>query len=262
MNKIKIVALATVCIFSLGACRTKKLSVVPEQKMQVKISEEEILKKNAIASLATSDFNYNFLSSKAKVKINREGKDFSLTFNIRMQKDEQIWISVNAIGGIEVARALLNKDSVRLLDRLNKQYIVKDYLYLSELLNTKVDFFLLQDLMLGNNPKNLEYINASFSQSENLYIFEGLKDFLNYTINTRKEDSKLVYIQLKDSRDTKKNVNVNYGGFKLVENTNFPFLISSVASSEKESLSLNLEYVKVEKVEKLEFPFNVPKKFD
>lgn len=262
MNKIKIIAFAVVCIFSLQSCRTKKLVVVPGQKMEVQISEEEIQKKNAIASLNTSDFNYNYLSSKAKVKINREGKDFSLTFNIRMQKDEKIWISVNAIGGIEVARALLNKDSVRLLDRLNKQYIVKDYQFLSELLNTKIDFYLLQDLMIGNNPKNLEYINASFSQTVNLYKFEGIKDFLNFTINTRKEDSKLVYVQLNDTRDAKKSVNVSYGGFKLVDNANFPFLISSVASSEKESLSLNLEYVKVEKVEKLEFPFNVPKKFD
>jgi hypothetical protein len=69
-------------------------------------------------------------------------------------------------------------------------------------------------------------------------------------------------IRLSDTRNTSKNVAVNYGGFKLVDALNFPFLISSTASSEKESLSLNLEYVKVEKVDKLEFPFNVPKKFD
>ena len=261
MNKTTAGILIVLSVFTFSACRTKKVVQLPKQQ-QIQVSAEEMLKSTIVPSLPKSDFNFQYLSSKAKVKVNRDGKDFNLTFNIRMQKDEQIWISVNAIGGIEVARALINKDSIRLLDRLNKQYIVKDFQFLSEMLNMNIDFYMLQDLMLGNTPKNFDYMNSTLSQSEYSYQFLGIKEFLNYTVVTRIEDLKLLSINLKDSRYINKTVAINYGGFKLVDAMNFPFLISSTTSSEKESLSLNLEYVKVEKVDKLEFPFNVPKKFD
>ncbi len=261
MNKSTARILILISVLAFSACRTKKVVQQPDQQ-QIQVSAEELLKSSIVPIIRNANFNFQFISAKAKVKVNRDGKDFNLTFNIRMQKDEQIWISVNAIGGIEVARALLNKDSIRLLDRLNKQYLVKDYQFLSELLNTSVDFYLLQDLMLGNTPKNFNYMSSTLSQSDYAYEFTGTKDFLNYTVDARKEDLKLLSIRLRDTRNSAKNVAVNYGGFKLVDALNFPFLISSTASSEKESLSLNLEYVKVEKVDKLEFPFNVPKKFD
>ncbi len=262
MNRVKICLLFIITTLGFSACKTQKKKLTIEPKLVLEISKEELQKSRVIENLRTSDFDFNYLISKSKVKIKRDDKEFTLTFNIRMHKNNQIWISVNAIGGIEVARALLNKDSVQLLDRINKQYIVKDYDYLSEMLQTNVDFLLLQDLMVGNVPKQLDYAKASFTQTGADYRFEGVRDFINYVVNARLEDAKLSAIQLTDNRNTKKSVNVNYTDFKLVGNTNFPFLISSVASSEKESLSLKLEYLKVEKVEKLEFPFNVPKKFD
>lgn len=261
MNRAKNYLFVFILAIGFSACKTKKVPPQTEQKA-IEISKEEIQKSKVISSLSASDFDFNFLSTKSRVKIKRDDKEFTLTFNIRMHKNNQIWISVNAIGGIEVARVLMNKDSVRLLDRINKQYIVKDYVYLSELLQTKVDFSLMQDLMVGNVPKQLDYTKAVFSQTDVDYRFEGLKDFISYAIDARIVDAKLSAIRLTDNRNTKKSVSVNYSDFKLVENSNFPFLISSVASSEKESLSLKLEYLKVEKVEKLEFPFNVPKKFD
>jgi hypothetical protein len=262
MNKTIARIFVLVSVLAFSACRTKKVVPQSADQQQIQVSAEELLKSSIVPIIRNADFNFQFLSAKAKVKAIKDGKDFNLTFNIRMQKDEQIWISVNAIGGIEVVRALLNKDSIRLLDRLNKQYLVKDYLFLSELLNTSVDFYLVQDLMLGNTPKNFNYMTSTLSQSDHTYEFTGKKDFMNYTIDARKEDLKLLSIRISDARNSTKNVVVNYGGFKLVDALNFPFLISSTASSEKESLSLNLEYVKVEKVDKLDFPFNVPKKFD
>jgi hypothetical protein len=81
-------------------------------------------------------------------------------------------------------------------------------------------------------------------------------------LNIRKEDYKTQSIVLSDLENKKRKVEVNYGGYKIFEGYNFPYLISSLASSQKESLSLNLEYVKVEKVNNLEFPFTIPKKFD
>lgn len=260
MNKIGVSFLIILTI-GISSCRVKKVVHNPNSD-KTEISEELRMKSDIIPQLKLANFNFEYLTSKAKVKVSRGDKDYSLTFNMRLQKDEQIWISVNAIGGIEVARVLLNKDSVRILDRLNKQYMVKDYVFLSELLKTNVDFFLIQDLILGNSPVNFDYTNSNLTEDVNTYQFAGNQELIYFEVGVRKEDYKLKGLKVNDVENPDMKVSVNYDGFKLIDGSNFPFLITSFASSQKESLTLNLEYVKVEKVNSLEFPFNVPKKFE
>jgi hypothetical protein len=261
MNNLKLyIVILSVAIFS-SSCRVKKLKVEPS-KDNLELSVEDELKRKILPYIKTSNFNFQYLIAKAKVNVKREGKDFNLTFNIRVENNTKIWISVNALGGIEVARVLLSQDSVKIIDRLNKQYIAKDYIFLSELLKTNVSYALIQDMMFGNAPSTIDYEKSVISMNESTYQFEGNQEMINYTVNLRKEDFKLLVLNLLDQGEEKRQVEVNYGGFKLIENQNFPFLINSIASSPKESLTLNLEYAKIEKVTNLEFPFNVPKKFD
>jgi len=260
MNKIIRYSLLSCILFSVISCRVKKVEPV-NGGQKIELSKEEQEKLKFIERLQTSYFDYTFLSAKAKVKVNRAGTDFSLTFNIRAQKNERIWISANAIGGIEVARILLTKDSVKILDKFQKKYIAQDYRYLSELLKTNVNFEMMQDLMFGNAPKNYDYSSADVLQNAATVQFNGVAEATAWAIDLRKDDLRLQRISMAEAA-TKRNVEINYGAYKMVGDSNFPHLISSTASSQKESLSLNLEYVKVEKVNNLEFPFNVPKNFD
>ena len=260
MNKyIQYILLFTLLI-TVASCRVKKVEPVFGGQ-NIELSKEEQEKLKFIERIQTSYFDYSFLSAKAKVKVHRTGTDFNLTFNIRAQKNEKIWISANAIGGIEVARVLLTKDSVKILDKFQKKYIAQDYKYLSELLNTNVNFEMMQDLMFGNAPRNYDYSTAEVLQNGNTVHFIGVNKPTSWAIELRKDDLRLQRISMSES-ESKRTVEVNYGGYKLVDSSNFPYLISSTASSQKESLSLILEYVKVEKVNNLEFPFNVPKNFD
>ncbi len=261
MNKLSIYIFCALFTFGISSCRVKKLEPRTESQ-KIEISKEEEIKLKFIEGIQSSYFDYAFLSAKAKVKVNRAGTDFTLTFNIRAQKDQKIWISANAIGGIEVARVLLTIDSVKILDKLSKRYITGDYKYLSELLKTNVDFYMMQDLLFGNAPHNFNYKEATILQNESTVQFNGIENITTYAIDLHKVDLRLQRISLIESAENKRTVEVNYGGYKLVDNSNFPHLISSAATSQKESLSLNLEYVKVEKVNNLEFPFNIPKNFD
>lgn len=252
-----------ICFASLFlfSCKTRKLESKTDNT-KVEISQSDVLRLTTISKIEEANFDYKFLSAKAKVKVNREGKDFNLTFNIRMQKNERIWISVNAIASIEVARVLLTKDSVKVIDRINKQYIVKDYAFLSELLKTDVDFLTIQNMMIGNAPSDLNYKKAEFNEFPNYYEFAGKEKGRQYVVHLRKDDVKLNSINFTEGTGDKRSVNVDYNGYKLIENSNFPFLINSKASSQKESVSLNVEYQKVEKVVNLDFPFSIPKRFE
>lgn len=250
-----------IVFISVSGCRTKKL-MESSAHTQIEISKEDALKVKLIDDIQKSVFDYNFITAKAKVKVTREGKDFSLTFNIRAHKNDKVWISVNALGGIEVARVLMTKDSVKIIDRFSKQYHAADYVFLSGLLKTDVNFQLIQDLMFGNCPNEFNYSDAAISQNEATYQFAGKNKSSNFEVEVRKDDFRLHTISLIDILDVKRTVKAGYSGYRTLDQSNFPFFINATATSQKESVSLNLEYVKVEKVNNLDFPFNVPKNFD
>ena len=66
------------------------------------------------------------------------GKGQSLKGSIKILKDSIIMIQINAPTGIiEVDRLYITPDSVKLIDRLKKKYILSNFSYLSKKLNMK-----------------------------------------------------------------------------------------------------------------------------
>jgi hypothetical protein len=49
-----------------------------------------------------------------------DGKNYDVNATMRMYKDSAIWLSANAVLGIEAMRVLITKDSVKLLNKLDK----------------------------------------------------------------------------------------------------------------------------------------------
>jgi hypothetical protein len=96
-------------------------------------------------------FVFSKFSAKADVEYtNRNNESESFDVNMRICKDSVIWISITPLLGIEVARVLITPDSLRILDRLKKTCTTRDYSYLEDLLKTKVNFEIMQAVMVGN----------------------------------------------------------------------------------------------------------------
>src|SRR5678815_2230499 len=75
-----------------------------------------------------------FETFSAKINTDYEGSDgkkYDVNVFIRMKKDSLIWISVNGALGIEGMRVLIDKDSVRILNKLDKEYQVRSLEYLT-----------------------------------------------------------------------------------------------------------------------------------
>ena len=66
-----------------------------------------------------------------------------------MKKDSIIWISVNGALGIEGMRVLIDKDSVRILNKLDKEYQVRSLEYLQEVAAFPLDLRTVQELIIG-----------------------------------------------------------------------------------------------------------------
>ncbi len=95
----------------------------------------------------------DFQTFSAKIKVDFEGSNGKKNdFNafIRLRKDSVIWVSINALLGIEAFRVLITPDSVKVINKLDKVVQLRSVNYLKEITKLPFTFKELQDLLLGN----------------------------------------------------------------------------------------------------------------
>jgi hypothetical protein len=146
-----------ICILLLTSffygCKTKKLTSITETK-ELPESHRELSKK-----AFDKNSNYDCLILKNfKVKYTNRGNTTTLYGAAKIIKDSLILASLRAPLGIEISRALLSPDSVKVINRSSKRVILSDYTYLNNLLNVPVDYNTVQSLLSGNLPGNNYFI--------------------------------------------------------------------------------------------------------
>src|SRR5438105_2799660 len=132
---------------SFLSCRTTKK--VTEAPLPVKLKGDNVIE--LFDSVMVHQFTFNWLSAKAEVEYtDKNNETTSFDINLRMRKDSAIWISITPLLGIEVAHVLVTQDSMKIVDRLNKTVMVRDFSFLEDLLKTKMNFEIMQAVIVGN----------------------------------------------------------------------------------------------------------------
>jgi len=142
-----IITYSILLITFFSACRThKKIVSTP---LPLKLKGENVIE--LFDSVEAHKFDFNWLVAKIEVEYtDRENDPQSFDVNLRARKDSAIWLSITPLLGIEVARVLITKDSLMIVDRIHKTYMSRDYGYLEGLLKTKMNFEIMQAVMVGN----------------------------------------------------------------------------------------------------------------
>jgi hypothetical protein len=102
------------------------------------------------SNLKTNELQFNWLKAKLSAEAVIDSSSNSFSISLRIKKDSIIWMSISKLG-IEGARVLITKDSVKFTNTLQNKYFKGDYAYISKLLNTELDFEMLQSLLVGNS---------------------------------------------------------------------------------------------------------------
>lgn len=103
-----------------------------------------------VALVNNSRLDFEYFSAKAAVDVKTPRQSNSFRATLRIRRDSAIWVSVSPAMGIEVFRLVCTTDSVLYIDKLKKEYFRGTYQKLNELSNSDLDYFALQDLLLGN----------------------------------------------------------------------------------------------------------------
>ncbi|HUH32639.1 MAG TPA: DUF4292 domain-containing protein [Daejeonella sp.] len=250
LNSLLLVVLA----FALHSCKAKKQIIKTSSAAPVASTSEARL-----ASIANNSLNYTSLSIKAKADLSINENDNNVSMNIRIRKGEAIWVSVTAIAGLEVARALITPDSIKVLNWLESTYIKKPFNYIYNFTNNQVDFNTIEEIFAGNPLRQALSGQSDFNLDGSHAILEGTLKSLAYSIRFNEQD-KVIQSSLTDEAAAQ-NLRVHYDDFVELEQQLIPRQVNIESVGERKNIVINLKYSRIELNHTLEMPFKVSKKF-
>ena len=240
-NYILLFVLLFIC-----SCSVKK-NVLPDGIK--KYSAKKVLRN---ANKTVKDFKN--LQAKARLTINNNGKDRSNNLNIRIVKDQQLWANA-ALGAV---RFLIDNDSVKFYNKLEKKYLMSDFSYFNQQLGLDIDFKTLQRLILGEIVTAISYKDY-VGESESGYSFKTSIDFLNKSFEVLTTLSPYDFnVRSYVFDDGANKIFLSYDSFNTINGSQFPAQIRLFKNGE---ILLKIEFKSFNLVEKINIPFKIPNNY-
>jgi hypothetical protein len=262
------IILLILAIAVMASCRsTKKIQTAITKKDTVVtvVTDNKIdttlLIKNALSKLNGNKVGFKTFS--AKVDVDYRGGDdkhYDVNANLRMYRDSLIWVSVNAVFGIEAMRMLITNDSVYLLDKLNKTYLIRSIDYLQEVTGLPLTLSIVQDLLVGN-PVFIDSNIVSYSNNSNTVSLLSIGTAFKNLVTINGNNNVLVHSKLDDIDISRsRTADLSYDDYESKKNR----LFSSkrrITVAEKNKLDISLNFKQYEFNDDVNFPFSIPRNY-
>ncbi len=256
-------------IFS--SCKTPKTITLNNGKCILEPKTAHHLTKK----LKENEFKFDRLNAKLSAEAEIDSSSNSFTITLRIKKDSIIWMSISKLG-IEGARVMITKDSVKFMNRIKNQFFKGDFSYISKLLNTDLDYEMVQSLLVGNS---VEFYD------EDEKIKPGIDDCRYYlgTVRKRKmkkiiekgkeykEPAQTIYLSPEKFKITRivffefnpdRSFDAQYDNYVSVDSTQlFPQKITCNIKAQKK-IFIQLNYTKTVFNEEQTFPFKIPENYE
>ena len=268
MKKLIIILAAIVW---LASCRSTRAIGKAVGKKDTTETVSVVLPANGIdtqqlirTTLQLIDSNrINYQTFNAKVGVDykgTDGKGHGVNASVRMYKDSLIWVSANAILGIEAMRVLVTRDSVKLLNKLDKVYSARSISYLQELTSLPLNLYTLQEMIIGN-PVFLDSNVIRFSAAGGVINLLSLGEFFKNLLTLNETDKTIILSKLDDANPLRSRT--AYLSYADYENKKGPLFATKrqIVVSEKGRLEILLDYKNYSFNEPVEFPFSIPKNY-
>lgn len=203
-------------------------------------------------------FNFNTLHARVKVNFKDAKQSVSPNVTLRMERDKKIWLSAKMLG-ITLAKVMITPNRVQYYEKINNTYFDGDFKMLSKWLGTDLDYYKVQQLLLGQALFDLskgEYEITVVDQGYQLKPKEELELF-NRLFLIAPQNFKMK-LQLLAQPVEKRALSVLYDTYQKVGNQDFPKEIIIKAIEEQEQILIKLDYRSVDYNAKVSFPFSIP----
>ena len=261
---IAIISLLASCRSSraIGRAVGKKDSTVVGTKVpDTPKSDTQQIIQNALQQLQKNRIGFTTFNAKLGVDYKGvDGKGHDVNANIKMYKDSAIWVSVNAILGIEAIRLLITKDSVKLLNKLEKTYAARGISFLQETTSLPLDLYSLQNLIIGN-PVFVDSNIIRYATGNGTISLVSLGVLFKNLLTLNQSDKTILHSKLTDT-DLFRNrtADLAYAEYENKKGQLFSAK-RQIVVSERGRLEIKLDFKNYSFNEDVAFPFSVPKNY-
>lgn len=168
---------------------------------------------DAVSGILAS--TYHIYAAKGKFSATGLGQALKANADIRLRKDSLLWVSLRSGTGIEGVRLIVTPDSLKAINRLEKKYYAHSLAELSEKINFRLSFGLIQAALVGDVPDNIK-LHKKPKKTKKDFIFSGiLKDYkAKLKMYVSRENKKLNRVEVFNGK--KSSLYAAYRNFKIV----------------------------------------------
>ena len=235
--------------------------VMPSDTIQ-KEEPKPIVTNEQDSKEAADDLSFSYLKAKSRVAWKSGNNTDNYSVDIRVKKDSIIWVNISQ-SGLTGATGLFSQDRVQFYQKISGEYYNLTYDSLSTMMGFRIDYRMLQSLIVGNQPfkKNNSRV---IRENENIIIKQ---DSGRIKIdNMVGPNRKLKKLLVRDEPSSNK-LTLDFEEFTNLNQVIFPFssqITLDVKNKDDKRVTtvIQIKYSKVELLETpLEFPFRIPAKF-
>jgi len=166
------------------------------------------------------EIDFEYFQTRTKVRYTEGDKQVNGNAHIRIKKDSLIWFSISPSVGLEATRVMITKDTAIVINRMDKEYYIFNFEEISRYFNFKVDFELIQSIILGNLAREIDE-KTQIAKENNYYLIKqtsGPLDIQSFVLI----DNKKIETVLINENETSNFMTLKYSEFKETKKLSFP----------------------------------------
>jgi hypothetical protein len=263
--KILVIALLVIGVF---ACKTKQKSIAYNQNSfdNCEVKRDSVPEIFPIIQKNEANF-HEYYKIQSEFSFQSENEDVSLNLQIRLVKNEKLWMSFKK-AGITVAKVLITPDSLMLLDIIHKKFLNTDIKNIANFIGAELDFKSIQSMLLSSMPL-LKDQKFFWKQDVNYVVsnFENKDWDKNTTLDSSKALKHAHWINcnklfLTHARfiQTAKNqeIDINYEQ----PDSTMGYWMIKIFNQNKEKIKGEIVYKDIDIKKDINLPFSIPKDYE
>jgi hypothetical protein len=281
-NRAGTLVMAVLVVLAMAACKNRKKMQKTPDATQVEDSASARCRldfKSARALgryMRENEFQFDWVNAKANVESNFDDKEESFDIRLSMRRDSAVLITIQYLLGLQVAKVLITRDSVKFVNYISKTYFRGDINYINDMLNAELDFELVQAVLFGNSAEfhddearlkpvadrqNCVYL-LSTERKKRLRRIQAGGDPLTSSLQilTMTPEYKIIRNEYIDPATDRRFV-ASYSSFAMKDSVFAPYHVDIDISAQKKA-TLKIDYVRIEKNTPQRLSLNIPAKYD
>ena len=245
---MKSIISAFLIVFLIG-CKSK-------QSVTTAAANENTEVSKVINGHYKNEHDFTTLNIRANAKYEDAKQSHSMNADIRIKKDEIIWINIKFLG-IPMAKAMITPTKVSYYEKINNTYFEGDFSMLSNWLGTDLDFKKVQNLFLGKAIDDL---------TKDKWVSEVIEKMFKLSLPNDSDVAKEFYFEganylLKketiNQASKNRNLEIRYPSYKEDKGMFLPNEIN-IKAEQKDKIAIDIEYKNTTFNENLSYPYSVP----